>query len=583
MAWNRVAWRVYSVAVMLAGVGAWGALVLLDPARTTAISGPLPFWQGGPAATPWVVLLVLLALSWATMYLKFAMPSGYFVTFDITFALAAFYLVAPLYGVLIALSTTAVDYFLRLRKGGGRLLHWATLFDNSGNRLLRFAVTWIVYVSAGGTLPPTEEPRCMLAVALSFGAYFLTNNLLYLPSVVFKGQDVRIFFHESYREDLFHTASIFAMGYLLALVAAGTSTHLASFAVLALFVTGSSWVLNRLTGAQRDLKRRVEDLTLLGRVSAAANSGLDVMPMVEAFARELCHELDAEGIGVVFFHRYSSSVYLVQVEGEKSRSTDLPEEKRFQYEQLPLSEASVRLGERLFEFLQPLETAPFMIPRRVFGLPLLHSGEPFGGIVVYSNDERAEYSRRRELLETCAQSLTVGLENCFLHLQAIQDPLTGLYNRSYFLYRLEEELAYSTRHRAPFALMMVDLDDFKAVNDSLGHEVGDRVLRRIGDLFRAALRREDVPSRYGGDEFLLLLLNCDEAFAVEKAGRIRSLLGARALPKEESGGISLGCSVGLLTSARLRGEQDVPTILRRLDQALYKAKAGGKNAVVLAD
>jgi len=583
MAGNRVAWRLYSVAVLVAGLAAWTAMVLLDPARTTAIGGPFSLWQGGPPVSSWSVLLALLAISWVMMHLKFAMPSGYFVTFDITFALAGFYLVGPLYGVLIALSTTCVDFLLRLRARGEQHLEWATLSDNAGNRLLRFAVAWAVYVGAGGTLPPTEEPRCMAAVALSFVAYFLTNNLLYLPSVVFKGQDLRPYLRESYREDLLHTATIFAMGYLLALVASGSSTHWASFGVLGLFVAGSSWVLNRLTGAQRDLKRRVEDLVLLGKVSSAANSGLDVMPMVEAFARELCHELGAEGIGVVFFHRYSSSVYLVQVEGEKSRSTDLPEEKRFQYEQLPLSEASVKLGERLFEFLQPLETAPFMIPKRVFGLPLLHSGEPFGGIVVYSNDERAEYSRRRELLETCAQSLTVGLENCFLHLQAIQDPLTGLYNRSYFLYRLEEELAYSTRHRAPFALMMVDLDDFKAVNDSLGHEVGDRVLRRIGDLFRAALRREDVPSRYGGDEFLLLLLNCDEAFAVEKAGRIRSLLGARALPKEESGGIALGCSVGLLTSTRLRGEQDVPTILRRLDQALYKAKAGGKNAVVLAD
>ncbi|OYW05762.1 MAG: hypothetical protein B7X11_01655, partial [Acidobacteria bacterium 37-65-4] len=181
----------------------------------------------------------------------------------------------------------------------------------------------------------------------------------------------------------------------------------------------------------------------------------------------------------------------------------------------------------------------------------------------------------------CAQSLEVALENCFLHLQAIQDPLTGLYNRSYFLYRLEEELSFSSRHRAPFALLMIDLDDFKAVNDHLGHAMGDKVLHRIGDLLRRTLRREDVPARYGGDEFIVLLLGCKEKAAHEKAERIRSSFATQALPREEAGGLAMGCSISLLHSDHLKGEQDLPTLLRKLDEALYGAKQSGKNRVIV--
>ncbi|NMB99444.1 MAG: GGDEF domain-containing protein, partial [Thermoanaerobaculaceae bacterium] len=193
-----------------------------------------------------------------------------------------------------------------------------------------------------------------------------------------------------------------------------------------------------------------------------------------------------------------------------------------------------------------------------------------------------DFSKRQELLETCAHALIVGMENCFLHLQAIEDPLTGLYNRSYFLYRLKEELSYSTRHSSDFALLMIDLDEFKEVNDHLGHQIGDDVLKRIGELFRMTLRKEDVPARYGGDEFIILLLNCDEKNAIEKANKIKQMISIKALPKEKSQGIQLGCSISLISSKVISGDNDITSILKKLDNALYKAKTEGKNQVIVA-
>jgi len=209
-------------------------------------------------------------------------------------------------------------------------------------------------------------------------AYFAANNLFYFPKDYLRGENMSAFLRDTFTEDLVHSFAICSMGLLLSLVALGMGFSLA--VLLGGFILSASWLLAAQTATQAQLKGRVEDLAILGKVSAATNSGLDVMPMVESFTRALAESLSVDGIGVVFYQRYATTIYLVQVEGEKSRSIYLPEEKRFQYDQLPLSEPSVRLGERLFEFLQPLETAPFMIPAsRCMACRSFTAGSPSGG------------------------------------------------------------------------------------------------------------------------------------------------------------------------------------------------------------
>ncbi|MGA9750548.1 MAG: GGDEF domain-containing protein [Acidobacteriota bacterium] len=564
------------------GLALWIAIGFYGPSGSLAIihDPKIQIWGLGEGS-PWALLVLLLAASFLAMHFKFGMGSNnYYVSFDISFALVALFLVSPAAGAGLALLSAGFNYFDRLRREEAprRVIRDLSL-GTSGNRLLRIGFAWIAYSAAGGRIPPHGHSTEFWAALLAFAVYVGVNNIFFVPSEYLRRSDLKQFWREAVTVDLAYSFTICTLGYLLSIVA--IKIGILSFLVLGVFVLAGSWLLSTLTKTKDELKNRVEDLTILSRVSAAASSDLDVMPMVESFTRSLAQWLPADGIGVVFYQRYATTIYLVQVEGEKSRSTYLPEERRFQYDQLPLSEPSRRLGERLFEFLQPLETAPFMIPPSVFGLPLLHGGEPFGGIVVYSYQSEVPLEKKQELLELCAQSLEVALENCFLHLQAIQDPLTGLYNRSYFLYRLEEELSFSSRHRAPFALLMIDLDDFKAVNDHLGHAMGDKVLHRIGDLLRRTLRREDVPARYGGDEFIVLLLGCKEKAAHEKAERIRSSFATQALPKEEAGGLAMGCSISLLHSDHLKGEQDLPTLLRKLDEALYGAKQAGKNRVIV--
>ncbi len=582
MAGKERAQGLYECAQFAMGLALWIAIGFCSPSGSLAVihDPKIQIWGLG-AGSPWALLGLLLAASFLAMRFKFGMGSNnYYVSFDISFALVALFLVSPAAGAGLALLSAGFNYFDRLRREEAprRVIRYLSL-GTSGNRLLRIGFAWIAYSAAGGSIPPQGHSTELWAALLAFVVYVGVNNVFFVPSEYLRRSDLKQFWREAVTVDLAYSFTICTLGYLLSIVA--IKIGILSFLVLGVFVLAGFWLLSTLTKTQHELKNRVEDLTILSRVSSAASSDLDVMPMVESFTRSLAQWLPADGIGVVFYQRYATTIYLVQVEGEKSRSTYLPEERRFQYDQLPLSEPSRRLGERLFEFLQPLETAPFMIPPSVFGLPLLHGGEPFGGIVVYSYQSEVPLEKKQELLELCAQSLEVALENCFLHLQAIQDPLTGLYNRSYFLYRLEEELSFSSRHRAPFALLMIDLDDFKAVNDHLGHAMGDKVLHRIGDLLRRTLRREDVPARYGGDEFIVLLLGCKEKAAHEKAERIRSSFATQALPREEAGGLAMGCSISLLHSDHLKGEQDLPTLLRKLDEALYGAKQSGKNRVIV--
>ncbi|MGC8762679.1 MAG: diguanylate cyclase [Acidobacteriota bacterium] len=569
-----------------AGLALWGLLLLSPWSRAAALgstSPPVAPLESLGATGAWILFAVLFAGSLAADRFKFALNFGQFlVSFDIAFAICACFLISPAAGAVLAVLTSLLDYAQRYRSGRLRPPRLFTMLASAtGNRLLRLGAGFAVFYAVTGEALLTGTPRDYLAAVLTFGAYFLVNNTGFLPAELRNRLRLREYVRETIRKDLPYSLIICLLGLLMSLSA--VKMGLWGLLMVGALVVAATWGLWRLTAIQNSLAEKVEDLTILSRVSQAASSDLDLQPMVESFTRALARSLPVDGVGVIFYSRYARTLHLVQVEGEKARSTYLPEERRFQYDQLPLSEPSRRLGERLFEFLQPLETAPFMIPATVFGLPLLHGGEPFGGIVAYSYKENIPLERKRELLELCAQSLVVGLENCFLHLQAIQDPLTGLYNRSYFLYRLQEELSFSARHRAPFALLMLDLDDFKAVNDHLGHAVGDKVLQRIGDILRRETRREDVPARFGGDEFILLLLGCQRGAAQQKAERIAALVRGRALPKEEAMGLTIGCSAGLLHSDTLRGEQDLTTLLRRLDEALYRAKEGGKNRIEWSD
>jgi diguanylate cyclase (GGDEF)-like protein len=154
------------------------------------------------------------------------------------------------------------------------------------------------------------------------------------------------------------------------------------------------------------------------------------------------------------------------------------------------------------------------------------------------------------------------------------DPLTGLYRPEFFGEALEVELRRVHRYGGEVALVVLDLDDFKQVNDRHGHAAGNEVLRRAGAVLRKAARDSDVAARFGGEE-LVLLVRGDERSATVAAARV--VEGLRDL--RFAGGLQVTCSAGV---AALAEGGDSAALFASADQALYEAKRRGKNRVVVA-
>lgn len=160
--------------------------------------------------------------------------------------------------------------------------------------------------------------------------------------------------------------------------------------------------------------------------------------------------------------------------------------------------------------------------------------------------------------------------------QANRDPLTGLYNRRYLDSTLDRELARCQREGQPLSLMLIDLDHFKKINDTYGHQAGDEVLRQLADMLGAQARMADVACRYGGEEFLLLLPGMTQAVAMDKAERWRTEFSQNTIAFGEfrlQATLSIGVATypGHGTTAQ--------SLIRSADEALYLAKTGGRNRV----
>jgi diguanylate cyclase (GGDEF)-like protein len=211
-------------------------------------------------------------------------------------------------------------------------------------------------------------------------------------------------------------------------------------------------------------------------------------------------------------------------------------------------------------------------------------GGPTHGLITVCRDGRPFTADDLELLRSLAAQATLAMANVNLHFdvqrQAITDDLTGLASHGHFQDLLRAEMDEVRRYRYPVGLIMLDIDNFKSVNDVHGHQQGDLVLRRVADALRETSRDVDVAARYGGEEMALILPHTDLEGAFEMAERARMAIAAMEIPLlEGDGSMRVTTSVGAASS--VEGNKD--ELIAAADAALYVAKREGKNRTVRAE
>ncbi|MBV9165304.1 MAG: sensor domain-containing diguanylate cyclase, partial [Solirubrobacterales bacterium] len=206
------------------------------------------------------------------------------------------------------------------------------------------------------------------------------------------------------------------------------------------------------------------------------------------------------------------------------------------------------------------------------------------GLITVGRNGRAFTDAERELLGLLAAQTTLALENVDLHYQvrrqAVTDELTGLGNYARFQELLSIELGQVRRYGDPVSLLMLDLDDFKSINDTFGHQQGDAVLRAVARILSESCRDADVPVRYGGDELAVILPRTPLQGALSIGERVRVAIEELPVPRL-SGGDSLRVTASIGVSASAKG--DAEALISDADSALYIAKRDGKNRTAKAN
>jgi diguanylate cyclase (GGDEF)-like protein len=319
-------------------------------------------------------------------------------------------------------------------------------------------------------------------------------------------------------------------------------------------------------------RRRLVELEALHRTAHALGASLETSQLISSLLRET-------QIALV---RASRVEALVRVSGNIQRwvmEAGQPAPKQLEVtadSRAYLLSKQARLEDEPSENLYGGRAHAAVVRSRLVA-PLVMYGEVSGALVAESPAPDAFGEHELRLLDAISSQAASAVENARLYALANIDGLTGLYCRRYLDIRIAEEIERARRFGTSFALIMADLDDFKQLNDSLGHVAGDRALREVAAIAAGQLRGVDLAARYGGEELAFLLPRTSLADAHAVAERIRSAVASYSLIEDgHARPLTLSCGVAGWSES---GVSDPGALVARADAALYRAKAAGKNRV----
>jgi diguanylate cyclase (GGDEF)-like protein len=338
----------------------------------------------------------------------------------------------------------------------------------------------------------------------------------------------------------------------------------------------------------RELQRTVDELAVLNEIGKALTSSLDigeVMHVILAKVSELLKPsnwsllLKDEATGEMYFHAAvgegSDKLLGLRIKPGEGIAGWVAQQN------LPLLVPDVSQDPR---FAKRFDEASLFHTSSILCVPLAFKGRTFGVIELVNGAGDAVFAEEDlKILNTVAEFSAIAIENArnFHKVQelTVLDDHTGLFNSRHMKRQLESEVMRATRFGHPVSLLFFDLDHFKMVNDSHGHQAGSQVLFEVGKLLLRTLRSTDVPVRYGGDEFVILMPETSKDQAIAAARRIGGEIAREPfLAGERYGPLRLTASVGV--AAFPDDAREPESLLRKADEAMYRVKADRRGGVL---
>ena len=337
---------------------------------------------------------------------------------------------------------------------------------------------------------------------------------------------------------------------------------------------------------KKTLKQINQELNLLNQLSLEINATLDIHKMVDKIAHSKLNELIDHGI-ITFFYFIEDKTFLKIYSSVFSLSNDVIKrlknhsiEEYYKYTGQKLSSDDVHTeeikGKACSEAHKKIR---IIIPEKKIYIPLEVANNVLGIMGLIGTKTLSNNQLR--FLSTMSNQVALALKNGVEHQKvqelAITDELTGLHNRRAFHDALDRELRRSKRYQKPLSLIMLDIDGFKEINDTFGHQVGDDVLKSLAVHLQGAVRETDLLARYGGDEFAVILPETKAGEAVISAERLKNTVKNYYF---KAGGSHHGVTLSIGIADVTNGSTDSRNeIINRADSVLYMSKGHGGNSI----
>ena len=337
----------------------------------------------------------------------------------------------------------------------------------------------------------------------------------------------------------------------------------------------------------RELKRTVDELGMLNQIGRALTSSLDIGEVMHLILAKVSALLRPRNWSVLLRDQVTGELHFKAAVGPGSEKLAALRIKKGEgiagwvaENNLPLLVADVSKDPR---FAARFDEASRFHTQSILAVPLASKGSVLGVIELVNGAGDGEFTEEDlRIISTVAEFSAIAIENAqnFQKIQELTviDDHTGLFNSRHLRRTLDQEVVRATRFGHPVSLVFFDLDHFKEVNDQFGHQAGSALLAEVGQLMKKTLRSTDVPVRYGGDEFVVLLPETSKDQALDCARRLRDeLKRAELLASAPFGPVKVGASFGV---AAFPDDAKTPDeLLAKADQAMYRVKAAGRGGV----